>query len=478
METTVEPQEGNKVKLSVAIAETEFEPAIDAAFRKIAQEVRLPGFRPGKVPRKILEQRIGTEAARQQALQDSLPEFYAKALVENDVDAIAAPELEVESGEESGPIAFSALVEVRPKIRVPGYQGLEVTVDSPDVSDDEREAQIDRLRNSFASLVEVDRPARSGDHVRIDIAGTVDDEPVAGLTANDYVYEVGQGAVVPELDAHLLGAKAGDAIEFDAPVPGNENERIAFQVAVQAVNEKVLPEANDAWAADASEFSTIDELRADTVRRMGLVKKVQSHLQMRDEVVKALVELVVDDAPSTLIDAEVQRRVQDLGHRLSHQGASIDQYLAASGLDQEAFLESVRVEAESTVKADLALRSVADAEAIDADEGDIDGEIERIASRYKIKPKEARRQLERAYQMPAVRADVRKTKALAWLMEQVTVVDRDGKKIDRDALELGDDEIDEAERTAAELDPNIGAIDEDLDDEDEDDDHDHSGHQH
>ena len=476
METTVEPQEGNKVKLSVEISEAEFEPAIDAAFRKIAQEVRLPGFRPGKVPRKILEQRIGKEAARQQALQDSLPEFYAKALVENDVDAIAAPELEVVSGEEQGPITFSAAVEVRPKIRVPGYQGLQVTVDSPEVSDAERDAQIDRLRNSFASLNEVDRPARAGDHVRIDIGGSIDGEPVAGLTANDYLYEVGQGAVVPELDAHLIGSKAGDAIEFDAMAPGSDTERIDFQVAVQAVNEKVLPEANDEWASSASEFTTLAELRADTVRRMAVVKKVQSHLQMRDEVVKALVELVVDDAPASLIDAEVQRRIQDLSHRLSHQGATIEQFLAASGEGQQAFLDGVRGEAETTVKADLALRSVADAEAIDADEVDVVAEIERIATRYKIKPKEARKQLERAYQMPAVQADVRKTKALAWLMEQVTVIDRDGKAIDRNHLELADDEIDEAERTAAELDPNIGGpTDEFDDDEDEDD---HSGHQH
>ena len=477
METTVEPQEGNKVKLIVAISEAEFETALDAAFRKIAMEVRLPGFRPGKVPRKILEQRVGTEAARQQALQDSLPEYYTRAIAENDVDAISAPELAITAGEEEGPITFDAVVEIRPRIRVPGYQGLEVTVDSPAVEEAEIDAQIDKMRNAFASLTEVDREARSGDHVRIDIAGTVDGEAVAGLTANDYLYEVGIGAVVPELDAHLIGAKAGDAIEFEAAVAGGEDEQIQFQVAVQAVNEKVLPTADDDWASSASEFTSIAELRADAARRMGLVKKVQSHLQMRDEVVKALIDLVEDEPPATLVEAEVQRRLQDLSHRLSHQGATIEQYMEASGQSQQDLLGSIRTEAETTVKADLALRSVAYAEAIDAEEDDVDAEVIRIAGRYKLKPKEARRQLERAYQIPAVKADVRKTKALAWLMEQVTIVDRDGKPIARDALELADNEIDEAERTAAELDPSIaGTVEEDLDEDYDDDDH--SGHDH
>lgn len=468
MRTTVEPLEGNKVKLSVEVDEQEFDKAIDAAFRKIAHEVRIPGFRPGKAPRRVLEARFGKDAARQQALQDSLPEYYVQALVDNDIDAIASPELDITAGQESGPVAFEATVEVRPQIRVPGYDGLQVTIPSPLVGDAEVDAQVDRMRNAFATLSEVDRQAHPGDHVKIDIAGTIDGEAVAGLTADDYLYEVGVKAVVPELDDHLVGAGAGDVVEFTAPVPGSdEGKEIAFRVAVKAVNEKVLPEADDEWASTASEFSSVAELREDIRKRMAMMKRVQSHLAMRDQVVKALVELVDDEAPQPLVDTEIQRRIDDLAHRLSHQGATIDQFLAATGQSEQELIGQYREAAEESVKADLALRSVADAEGIEADDSDLDAELERLATRFKMKAKDVRKQLERTHQMPALVSDVRKTKALTWLMERVSVVDDEGHAIDRKDLELSDDELGEAEAQA------------ELLDQDHDHDHDdHEGHDH
>src|SRR3954453_2667593 len=188
MQSSVEPLEGNKVKLSIEVDETEFDRAIDAAFRKIAREVRIPGFRPGKAPRRILEARLGADVARQEALRDALPEYYARAVGEHDVDVIAAPDIDIPAGQESGAVTFDAVVEVRPHIQVAGYQNLRIEVPSPAVTDEEIDAQIDRLRKQSGELQPVDRAARDGDHVTIDVAGSVGGEAVEGLTVDDYLY--------------------------------------------------------------------------------------------------------------------------------------------------------------------------------------------------------------------------------------------------------------------------------------------------
>ena len=480
MKTIVEPQEGNKVKLAVEIDEAEFDTALAAAFKKIAQEVRIPGFRPGKVPRRILEQRVGTEYARQQALQDGLPDFYVKALLENEIDAINAPELNLTGGQESGPVAFDAVVEVRPTVRVPGYDGLQVTIPSPTASEGEIDDQVNRMRAAFATLTEVDRQGQSGDHLRIDVTGIMDGEAVPGLTAEDYLYELGSNAVVPELDRQLLAASAGDVLDFTAPVPGDEDAVIEFHVEVKAVNERILPDATDEWAAASSEFTTLAELRADIAKRMSMMKRVQSYMALRDATLKELVDLVdADELPEVLVNGEVQRRLEDMAQRLAPQGASIEQYLEATGLTTDQFVAQLKEEGAGNVRADLALRAVAAAEAIDASDEEIDAEIKRLAERFKMKPATVRRNIERNFQMHTLRADVKKSKALNWLMERVSLVDEDGSAIDRKDLELNPAEMAEANEAidSAELDLDPG--DDDHSGHDHHHDHgDHAGHNH
>jgi trigger factor len=432
MKAVAEPLEGNKVKLSIEVDEQEFEKAIDAAFRKIAREVRVPGFRPGKAPRRLLEARLGRETGRQQALSDALPDYYAQALRDTDVDAIAAPEIDITAGREEGPLAFDAVVEVRPQLKLAGYTGLRVTVPNPAVTDEDIEAQVDRLRANFGELTEVDRPARDGDHLTIDLKGTRDGEDVPGMTTDDFLYELGSGTVLPELDERLPGARPGDILGFDADLPDGP---VSFKVLVKSVKEKVLPEVTDEWAGEASEFDTVEELRADIAKRMGMFKRVQASLALRDEAVKALVELVDSDPPAPLVDAEVERRVHDLEHRLEAQRATLAEYLEATGQTPEQILAGLREQAGPAVKADLALRSVADAEGIEPTEGDIDQEIDRLAEAYEMKPAELRRNLERANQMAAVRSDWKKNKALQWLIEHVEVVDGEGQPVDRALLE-------------------------------------------
>ena len=263
MRSTLEPVEGNKVKLSVEVSADEFEKEVDAAFRRIAREVRIPGFRPGKAPRQLLEARLGTDAARSDALQHALPEYYSEAVLEHEVDVIAAPEIDITAGEESGDVVFDAVVEVRPQINLGGYASLRITVDNPEATEDEIAERIDRLRENFAELQTVDRPAIDGDNVSIDIAGTQAGEPQAGLTTEDYLYEVGSGSVVPELDENLRGAKPGDILQFTANHPDPDEDPIDFRVLVKEVKAKILPAADDEWAKEASEFDTLDELRVD-----------------------------------------------------------------------------------------------------------------------------------------------------------------------------------------------------------------------
>ena len=432
MKAVVEPLEGNKVKLSVQVDEAEFEKAIDAAFRKIAREVRIPGFRPGKAPRRILEARLGKESGRTEALRDALPDYYSRAIRENEVDAIAPPEIDITAGEKEGPVAFDAVVEVRPRLHLAGYQGLRVEVPSPEVTEEEINAQIDRLRANFGELRAVDRPARDGDHLTIDLRGTRNGEEVSGLTTDDFLYELGSKSVLPELDEQLLGSKVGDIFEFDADLPDGS---VHFRVLVKDVKEKILPEATDEWAGEASEFDTVEELRADITKRIGLVKKVQSTLSLRNAAVEALVELVDLDAPAPLVDAEVQRRVHDLEHRLQAQNVGVAEYLQATGQTPEQVVDSMREGAAQGVKADLALRAIADQEEIEPTDEDIEAEIERLASAYGTKPAELRRNLDRAEQMPAVRSDWKKSKALEWLLERVEIVDPEGRPIDRALLE-------------------------------------------
>lgn len=438
VKATVEPLEGNKVRVSVEVDEAEFDKAIDAAFRKIAREVRIPGFRPGKAPRKVLERRLGANVGREQALHDSLPEYYAQALSENDVDAIAAPEIDITSGEEGeGPLAFDAVVEIRPEVQVPGYDGLRVEIDRPEVADSDVDEQIDRMRQVQATLASVDRPSQEGDVVTIDISGTLDGEPQDGLTADDYSYTVGSGLITPEVDENLRGVKPGEILSFPATHPDEDEERqLEFKVLVKEVSERVLPEADDAWAEENSNFDTIEALR-DSIRKSLLGRKqLQSQMQVNEKTREALAKLVDIEPPEALVDKEVQDRLQEMALRLRAQGLDLDQWLAATGKPPEELLAEMRGPAGDGVKIDLALRAVADAEQIECDDDDVDAEIQAVAERLGEKPGKVLDRLERGGQLPGLRSDIRKRKALDWLVERVELVDQEGKPVDRADLEV------------------------------------------
>jgi trigger factor len=434
LSTSVESLEGNKVRLKVGVPAAEFEKAIDSAFRKLAREVKIPGFRPGKAPRQLLEARLGPGVAREQALRDALPEYYAEAVAAEDIDVIAAPEIDLTSGEDDGDVEFDAVVEVRPVVTLGGYDGLHVEVPSPEVPDETVEAQIDALRERFADLDDKQGPLADGDYAQIDIKGYVHDDVIDALTATDFLYEVGSGGLVPELDAQLRGAKPGDILKFNDTLPDRFGERageeISFQVLVKEAKRKVLPEADDEWASEASEFDTIDELRADARSRLELYSRVQTQMLVRDKVLEAAADLVDIDAPEPLVAQEMERRLHDLHHRLEPQGVNITQYLAATGQEQEAFVGGVREGATRAVKADLALRAVVAQEGISATDDEVDAEIERLSERLGQPAAKLRRDLEQRDALEAVRSEITRGKALEFLVERATVVDERGASVD------------------------------------------------
>jgi trigger factor len=446
MRASTQPADGNKVKLSVEIDEAEFDEAIETTLRRLAREARLPGFRPGKVPRQLLRARMGQAAVREETLRESLPNFYLQALRDAELDAITtAPEIDITGGEEAGAVSFDALVEVRPTVSIAGYQGLAVTLPRIEPTDEEVGAQLDRLRDQYGELVPVGRPARDGDHLTIDMKGYVHSEAVPGLTADDFVYELGSGAVVPELDQELQGKRPGDILRFPATAPSGE---VGFQVLVKEVKEKVLPEATDEWASDASEFDTVEELRADLHARLRNLRLAQARLLLAERAVDALAELVDIEPPEAMVGAEMEERLHELvEHRLAPQGVSLEQYLERTGQSNDELMAQLRAVAVRGVRADLALRALVAAESIEVGDEEMEARLAQLAERTNQRPERLRADIERAGRLGELRSEMGQSKAIAWLVDHVTLVDEEGHPIERADLVAGEREENEGEES-------------------------------
>ncbi|MFM7067869.1 MAG: trigger factor, partial [Actinomycetes bacterium] len=431
MNSTVEPDEGNKVRVVVSFAEddTEFQAAVDQAWAEISKQVRIPGFRPGKSPRRLLEQQLGADAARPDALQAVLPEFYAQAVIEHDVDVIAPPTIDITEGREQGDVTFEAIVETRPVITVDGYEGIRVEVPSPEVADEEVSNELDRLRRQGAELVEVDRASGDGDYVVVDVHGSRDGEPLEGLVADDYTYLVGSGAITPEFDEQLTGVKAGEVVEFEADHPNPEEAPVNFRVLVKTIKEQALPEATDEWAANTTEFDTAAEVIEDIRSRIATEREAQTRGSVQARLGSAIAELVSEEPPDAMVSEEMQGRLQSMAHQLSHMGMRLEDYIRITGQDPESFTAGLREAAIEACKVDLALRAVVLAEGIAVSDEDLDEQILQMIGDADIELDDAKANLQSNGQLSAVRSELAKTKAVAWLLERAEVVDTDGNPV-------------------------------------------------
>ena len=424
----------SKVKLHITVPADEFEKAIDAAFKKLAREVRIPGFRPGKAPRRLLENRLGTEVAREQALQDALPQYYVDAVQEHDVDVIAPPEIEIVAGQDDGDVEFDAVVEIRPQVRLVGYDELRIELPFAPITDDDVDQQVDQLRERFADLTDSEFPLVDDAYATIDIAGTVDGEAVEGLTATDFLYRVGSGMVVDELDDQLRGTKPGAILEFATTLPERFGELAGddakFRVIVKEAKQKVLPEVTDEWVGEASEFDTVDELRADIRKRLELRRTLQAQMACTRQGDRGRGRSRADRGaahPGRRRDAPAYRRPRAPFVTPGRHARAVPRRYRPGAA-------GVRRRGESRCGPGRARRPrAARGRRPGADHRERRGARRRGPSDRRTgrqKPEKVRRDLERGGALETVRSDVARGKALEFLVEHATVVDEDGNTID------------------------------------------------
>lgn len=460
MKTTCETLDGNRVKLSVEVGEDEFAQHIEAAFDKIAREVRLPGFRAGKAPRKVLEARIGTAAAREQALRDGVPQYLARAVREHNVDIVAAPDITIVDGQSDGPVKFDATCEIRPIVSVPGYGGLRVEVPSFTVEAHEIEEVVNAELRRLGTLTTVDRAASDGDFVVVDLVGTRNGEPVVGLAVDEWSYEVGKKWVAPSFDDQLRGQKAGAVLRF-TDTPSGTEEPADFEVTLSAVQELVLPSLDDAWVADNIDgFETVSAWRSSIEERLSANRLNQVRNGLIERVTDALAGLVDIDLPESMVAADLQRRVENTIRQFQMQGLDLGQWLQATGQDAASFVESMRPQSRKAVQVDLALRSIVAAESLDATEDEIDREFTVMAERSNeaalrnaqapggkkkkprlVTPEQIRETYVANDALVDLAAEIAKSKALDWLIHRVEYVDPSGAVLDRDTV-IGHSEAD------------------------------------
>ncbi len=436
MKSDVETLSPTRVKLTVEVPFDELKPSLDAAYSRIAKQVNVPGFRKGKVPARVIEQRFGRGAVLEEAVNDAVPKAYDEALRANNVIPVGRPEVDVTELKDGESLTFTAEVDVRPEFDVPEFSSLEVEVASATPTDEDIDTQIDALRTRFATLVEVDRAAADGDLLLVDIAGaTPEGDEVDDLSGSALSYELGTDGMLPGFDDAVRGAAKDDERTFEF-VPSNGDWTgipLTVTVTVKAVRERDLPALDDDFAQLASEFDTVAELRDDVASRLVRVKRLEQGAEARRNVLQALLDAVDIPLPEAVISAEGEAHFED-----GHEGS--DEHRA-----------DVEQQARESLKSQFILDKIAEAEEVSVGETELSAWLIQQAPRYGMSPDAFAKALVEAGQVPMAIQDIRRGKALALVMESASVVDADGNVVDLKALdeELGRasvvDEIDVVE---------------------------------
>ena len=449
MKSTVERLGPTRVRINVEVPFDELKPDFDRAYRKIAQQVRIPGFRPGKAPARILEARLGRGVVLDEVVNAAIPAKYSEAVTTSeDVNPLGRPDIEVTEIADGDHLAFTAEVDVRPTITLPDLDGITVTVDDVEVDEDAVTEQLDNLRARFGTLTGVERPAGDDDFVLLDLSATVDGEAVEEAATTGFSYQVGQGGLIDGLDEAVRGLSAGESTTFTSRlVAGEYADRDAeITAAVTAVKERELPAADDEFAQLASEFDTLDELTADLHTRLGQVRRMEQLTQARDKVLDAIVDATEVPLPQSVVAAEVESRLHDAVHAFDHDDARFAEFLSEQGKTREEFDADVQAEAERNVRTRLVLDALADAEEISVDEQELTERIVYQAQQYQMPPEEFVRRIQEAGQLGSIYQDVRRSKALIVAVGAATVTDEAGEAVDLSDLlgrvsgdESGDD---------------------------------------
>lgn len=432
MQTTLESTDKHTVKLTVEVEPERFGRDLERAYRKVAEQVKIPGFRKGKAPRPIIDAQVGRDVVLTEFLEEAVPRYYREALREHELAPISQPDIDLEQLEEGKPFVFSATVEVRPRLQLTeaDYKGIRVERPSTRVTDEEVDRLLDALRECFAELETVQRPAGKGDYVVIDLRATVHDEEVPEATRPDFLYEVGAGEFTGALDEQLVGKRAGEILKFNATLDDRFGERagqeVTFQVLVKEVKGKRLPPADDGFAKTASEFDTLEELRAALREQLAANKERAADAEVRDRVLQALIQATEVDLPETLVEEETEHRMHHARERAEQLGMPLERLLELQGTDELRFRAEAREHAVRAIVADLVLEAVARAEDIQVTAEELGQEIGRLAQALGRDPREVATTLERGGQVVALAGDIIRSKALDVLVEHAEIVPEDG----------------------------------------------------
>ena len=437
MKSTIEELGPTRVRMAIEVPWGGLDHAFGEVYKQLGRQVRVPGVRPGKVPNRVLDQRVGRPVVLQEVVQHAIPEVYGEVVRENQVRVIGQPDIEVTRLDDNDTLAFTAEVDVVPELQLPSLDNLAVTVDDVEVTDDEIDEQISIMRERFAMLTGVDRPAQDGDYVSIDLEAKVDDEVLEDGTTSGMSYEVGSGNLLEGLDDAVRGLSADESKTFttallSGPQSGQEAE---VTVTVRSVKAKELPELDDEFASTASEFDTLAELRNDVRTRLQRTKTIQQGAQARDKLVEHLLETVEVPLPENLVEREAEYRNQVMEQQLREAGMDFDTYLQITGAEsREAYDAEQSSSIEEAVKTQFILDAIADAREITVDNDDLSAQIVAQAQRNRMSPEQYAQQLQQGGNIAEFVADVRRTKALATLLEQTTITDASGNVVDLEAL--------------------------------------------
>ena len=451
MKSTVEHLSPTRVRINVEVPFDELKPDFDRAYKKIAEQVRIPGFRPGKAPARILEARIGRGPVLDEVVNNAIPTKYQEAVVSSeDVTPIGRPEIEVTEIADGERLAFTAEVDVRPEIELPDLAGLTVEVDETEVSEDDVTEQLDQLRARFGTLAGVERPAQDGDYVQIDLSAAVDGTEIEEATTTGFSYEVGQGGLIEGIDEALQGMSAGDEKTFTSTLVAGEyaDREAEITVKVTTVKERHLPDADDEFAQLASEFDTLDELTENLRERLGQSKRMEQAAQARDRLLDKLVEgaRVGEDPvplPESVVQAEVDTRAHDAVHAFDHDEDKFAEFLSSQEKTREQFDAETREEAEKAVRYRLVLDALADSEQISVGDQELTERIVYQAQQYGMPPEQFVQQIQQAGQLGVIYQDVRRSKALITAVRSASVTLPGGEAVDLSDLLGSDDDTED-----------------------------------
>lgn len=418
MKSAVEKLSPTRVKLSIDVPFTELKPHIDGAYKSLSEKITIPGFRKGKVPSAMIDQRVGRGAVLDEAINAAIPTFYSQAAKDNDVLVIGRPTVEVTELKDNENFTFTIEVDIRPDIALPNFSEIKLEVDDVKVTESDIDEQVQALRTRFGTLTTVEKVVASGDFVTIDLVATKDGQPLDGGTANDLSYEVGSASMIDGLDEALIGLSTGGEKSFETALVGMaEGEKGSVKVSVKAVKERELPPVDDAFAKLASEFETLAELKADLTTRLTRLKEMEQGAQARDLLVEKLISSVDIPLPAEIIEAEVNDHLEKEGR-----------------LEDDKHRAEVNEEVKTTITREFLLDSIVKAESVAVNESELTEYLVRAASRYGMTPDQFIKEVSQAGQVTTMVAEVARAKALAQVLGRVKVVDKSGKKVDLEAL--------------------------------------------